>query len=248
MPTKVQLINHLPRFLLKISDLSGISSNPVWVQARRWWRGRSEPGAEQGETRMISRRILAVIVVACGGATALAAEVVSVPGSSAQYSTPVQTTSGGKPVQLVLTGTAVRQKFYFNVYAIGSYIQQGAGVRTAEDLAASDSPKCLHLILERAVTGKDLGEAFRSAIRLNYPEPAFVAEMDQLVQALQNHTTQKGDQILLTHIPGVGLHCVLVGKADFTIKNAQFSRAVWDIYLGKNNLGDAIKKGLVSRL
>ena len=27
-----------------------------------------------------------------------------------------------------------------------------------------------------------------------------------------------------------------------------FSRAVWDIYLGRNNLGEGIKKGLVSRV
>ena len=27
-----------------------------------------------------------------------------------------------------------------------------------------------------------------------------------------------------------------------------FARAVWEIYLGPNNLGESIKKGLVSRL
>jgi hypothetical protein len=26
-----------------------------------------------------------------------------------------------------------------------------------------------------------------------------------------------------------------------------FARAVWDIYLGRNNVGDAVKSGLVSR-
>ncbi len=197
---------------------------------------------------MISGRILAAIVVACGGAGALAAEVVGVPGSGTQYSTPVETVSDGKPVRLVLTGTALRQKFFLNVYAIGSYIQEGVSVRTAEELTASDSPKRLHLIMERAVAGKDMAEAFRAAIRLNYPEPAFAAEVNALAQQLQNHTAEKGDQILFTHIPEVGLHCNLIGKTDFTIKNVQFSRAVWNIYLGKNNLGEAIKKGLVSRL
>ncbi len=197
---------------------------------------------------MISSRILAAIVVACGGAGTFAAEVVGVPGSSTQYTTPVEAISEGKPVQLVLTGTALRQKYFLNVYAIGSYVQQGASVRTAEELAASDSPKRLHLIMERAVAGKDMAEAFRVAIRMNYPEPAFAAEVNTLVQQLQNHTAEKGDQILLTHVPGVGLHCNLSGKAEFTIKNVHFSQAVWNIYLGKNNLGEAIKKGLVSRL
>ena len=31
-------------------------------------------------------------------------------------------------------------------------------------------------------------------------------------------------------------------------QNPHFSRAVWDMYLGRNNVSDSIKKGLVSRL
>ena len=65
---------------------------------------------------------------------------------------------------------------------------------------------------------------------------------------MQPETVAKGDHIYLSHVPGVGLHCRIIGKAEFVIKNPQFSRAVWDIYLGKNNLNEAIKKGLVSRL
>jgi hypothetical protein len=90
--------------------------------------------------------------------------------------------------------------------------------------------------------------AFRAAIRMNYAEPAFADEVTKLMQFLRTDTARKGDQIFLTHVPGVGLHCSLAGKAEFLIKDVAFSRAVWDIYLGKNNLGEGIKKGLVSRL
>jgi hypothetical protein len=40
----------------------------------------------------------------------------------------------------------------------------------------------------------------------------------------------------------------VVNKGEFTIDNPAFSQAVWDIYLGKNNIGEGIKKGLTSRL
>src|SRR5262249_38425646 len=119
---------------------------------------------------------------------------------------------------------------------------------SAEELAAADCPKRLHLVMERTVEGKDLAEAFRSAIRLNYPEPAFAEEVQTLVQLLRGDSARKGDHIYLTHVPGVGLHCSRSGKAEFLIKNPRFARAVWDIYLGKNNVGEAVKKGLVSRL
>jgi hypothetical protein len=137
---------------------------------------------------------------------------------------------------------------FVNVYAVASYVQEGASVRTAEQLVEVDCVKRLHLVMERAVEGKDMAAAFQSAIRANHPAPAFAAEVEQLTRLLQGDSARKGDHIFLTHLPGVGLHVSMPGKADFTIRNPAFSRAVWDVYLGRNNLGEGIKKGLVSRI
>jgi hypothetical protein len=178
----------------------------------------------------------------------VAADLVSVPGSSTSYPSTSEVTVGGKTVKLALTGTAMRTKLVVNVYAIGSFVQDGVKVQTAEDLATVDCPKRLHLVMERIVDGKDIAEAFSSAIHMNYREPAFNDEIQMLRQSLQNITVQKGDQIQLTHVPGVGLECNLAGKTNVTIKNPRFSQAVWEIYLGKHNLGDNIKRGQTSRL
>jgi hypothetical protein len=196
---------------------------------------------------MMSSRVLAVAVVGLCGLGAGAAEVVGVPGSSAQFATPIEASVGGKSVTLVLTGTALRTRAIFKVYAIGSYLQQGVAVRSAEELAAADCPKQLHLVMERDVAGKDLAKAFQEAIRLNYAEPAFARELQTLGELLQPASVKKGDRIVLTHVPQAGLQCQLVGKSEFMIKNVAFARAVWEIYLGKKNLGEEIKKGLVSR-
>jgi hypothetical protein len=192
--------------------------------------------------------VLAAVLVLAGGAGALAAELVGVHGSSTQFTTTMDWTVGDKPVKMVLTGTALRQKLIVNVYALAGYVQEGAAVKTAEDLAAVDCPKQLHLVMERAVAGGDMAEAFRTAIRANYPEPAFADEVNLLVDRLRNETVRKGDHIYLTHLPGVGLEVKVAGRADFVVRNPEFSKAVWDIYLGPNNLGEAIKRGLVSRL
>ena len=196
---------------------------------------------------MLSRKMLAAALVLAGGAGALAAELVGVRGSDTRFTTAVESTAGGTPVKLVLTGVALRQKFLFNVYAIGSYVREGAGVRTAEELAAADCPKCLHLAMLRDVAGKDVAEAFFTSIRANYAEPAFQTELAALYDLLKEDAAHKGDHIWLTHVPGVGLHVDFAGK-PFTIRNPAFSRAVWEIYLGRNNLGEPVKRGLVSRL
>jgi hypothetical protein len=189
-----------------------------------------------------------LVVAALGGAAALAGEKAGVGGSGTQYDVRIVHVVGEKQVPMVLTGTALRKKLVFNVYTIGSYVQDGANVHSAEELAAADCPKLLHLVMERDVEGKEMAEAFRSAIRANYADPAFAAELNSLGAMMRSLSVQKGDHVLLTNVPGKGLYCSLVGKKDFMIENVAFSRAVWEIYLGKNSIGDAIKKGLVSRL
>ncbi len=197
---------------------------------------------------MRRNKMLAVSLVLAIVAGARAVELVGVRGTSTQFTTTMDWTVNDKPIKLVLTGVALRQKLVFNVYAIASYLQEGVSVKTADDLAAVDAPKQLHLVMERTVDGKDMAEAFRSAIRLNHPAPALAEEVNQLAEKLQAGSALKGDHIYLTHLPGVGLQVKLADREEFLIRNVDFSRAVWDIYLGNNNLGDSIKRGLISRL
>ena len=193
-------------------------------------------------------RLFSMAVLLVGVTQVCATEIVGVHGSSTQYTTTMDITVGDKPAHLILTGIAVRQKYFFNVYAIASYVLEGTAIHNAEELAAINQPKQLHIVMERDVSGNDLAEAFLVAIRQNHPTPEFNDEVNRLIEMVRNIDFKAGDHIYLTHQPGIGLRCNVVGKGDFTIENADFSRAIWDIYLGANNLGDGIKKGLVSRL
>jgi chalcone isomerase-like protein len=193
-------------------------------------------------------RIGTVLLLGFLASLAQGAELVSVEGSHIVYANPFPANIGGKDVNLVLTGTALRKKLVFSVYTIGSFVQEGVKIHSAEELIAVDCPKRLHLVMERDVDGKDMAEAFHIAIRLNYAEPAFAPELSRLMDFMRSLTVKKGDHVWLTYVPGVGLHCQVLGKTDITITNVAFARAVWEIYLGKNNLGEAIKQGLTSRL
>src|SRR5437016_5088362 len=107
----------------------------------------------------LSRRLLATALAALCG-TLPAAEMVGVPGCGTTYPDAVEAVVAGKTVRLALTGAAMRTKFFFNVYAVASYVEQGSAARTAAEVAAADCPKRLHLVMERAVEGKDMAEAF----------------------------------------------------------------------------------------
>jgi hypothetical protein len=197
----------------------------------------------------MSRRLFVLVpALLIFTATLLAAETVGVAGSGNRFDTRIESQINGKKVKLNLTGTALRKRLIFNVYAVGSYVEDGQKVKTPEELASLDAPKQLHLIMERDVAGKDVADSFRAAIRANYPEPQFSAELDLLSDYLSSQAIKQGDHVWLTHVPQTGLDVILVGKTERLIKDPKFAKAVWDIYFGPNNLGPEIKRGLSSRL
>jgi hypothetical protein len=190
--------------------------------------------------------LVAVLTTLVG--TTFAADMIDVPGSNTRYASEMDAAIGGKNVKLALTGVAMRTKLIVNVYAIASYVEKGTRVDSAEALYSADCAKRLHLVMQRNVDGPEMAEAFRSALRLNHPEPEFTEDMNVLLQYIRSSTIRKGDHVLLTHVPGIGLHINVAGKADHVIKNVAFSKAVWEMYLGKKNVAEAIKKGLTSRM
>lgn len=181
-------------------------------------------------------------VVAAGG------EEVGVSGSSTKYPVSINSKIADKDTPLVLTGTAQRKKAMFKVYTIGSYVEQGVAINSAAELAQKDCAKQLHLVMERGVSGKTMAEAFIEGIDLNYPDTNFAEQKKALLEFMTDHSLNTGDQVWLTHVPGVGFHCTLPGNKEVLIKDIPFSVAIWQIYLGDNNIGDAVKSGMTSRL
>ena len=179
---------------------------------------------------------------------ALAGAPVGVPGSETTFTDEVEASVTGRTVLMKLTGTALRSKRGVHAYAIAGYVCKEAEVHSAEELAHADVPKRLHLIMERPLDGKTLAQSFRAAVRLNHAEPAFDSEIKSLEQYMRNMSARKGEHLMMTHLPGIGLHIRVAGKVDFVIRSVAFSRAIWDIYLGEKNLGESLKKGLASRL
>lgn len=175
-------------------------------------------------------------------------ELIGVPGSDVKYPSAIESTFGSDKVKLSLTGTALRKKVIINVYTIASYLQEGAKIDSADDLCNSDSRKQLHLVMQSGISGRKMVDAFTDAIRKSHPKPQFDTELNTLAQKIQAVDLAKGTEIWLTNVPGKGLHIKIVGGLEMQIENVAFSRAIWEIYLGKQNIGEPIKAALVSRL
>jgi hypothetical protein len=197
---------------------------------------------------MNGHRCLAAVLVGFGLWAAYAEAGVNAAGSDPRFAPTVARRIGGQPVRLVLTGTAMRKKYGFSVYAIASYAQEGAKFGDADGLMRADTAKQLHLIFERDVDGATMASAFRASIGMSHPAPAFASELARLERYFLAHPIAQGDHIWLTHVPGVGLGVQVNGQPGQVIGGVGFAQAAWETYLGRNNLGVAIKTGLTSRL
>jgi hypothetical protein len=155
---------------------------------------------------------------------------------------------GDRNVKMTLTGSAVRTKSIFKVYAIDSYVEQGSKIRTAQDMIAADQPKQFHLTMLRKVSGPDMAENFLVMLRANHPEPEFQEEARAVATLLRGQTAHKGDEIWFTHVPKVGFQCQGPAGKVHLIRNVEFSKAVWENYFGKHNVGENVKQALLSRL
>ena len=197
---------------------------------------------------MLRRLVVALAVAAVVAPAASSAESVPVAGASGKFPRAVTTPVGQQAVTLKLTGVGLRTKVFLNVYAVGSYLQDGAAAATAADLAKVEAARMLYLVMERTVESADFIDAFKSAVGKTYPADRFAAEFAQLAAAVGSKAAQKGDHVSLLYVPGTGLRVQIVGKVDVTIKSQAFAQALWEVYLGPNPIDDDLKKGLTGLL
>jgi hypothetical protein len=177
---------------------------------------------------------------------AFTADPVVVPGSAHKFSRSITTKYGDQPLTLRLTGAGMRTKLIFNVYAIGSYLQDTSTARTPEDVARAETARALYLVMERTVESADFIDAFKTAVGKTYPVEKFAAEFNQLTTAIGSRAAQKGDHVTLFYMPGAGLRIQIVGKVDVTIQNPAFAQALWEVFLGPKPIDEDLKKSLVN--
>jgi hypothetical protein len=193
------------------------------------------------------RSLFAGLLTALAAVPAVAQDTVVVPGTSTRYPVAVSTSDGKQDVVLKLTGVALRSKVVVDVYTVGSYLQQGATARTADELVAIDAVKLLSIMMARDVDGPDLIDAFKTAVAKTHPG-RFGDEFGKLSRHVGSSVAKKGSEVVIAYVPGSGTRFSFEGKEPLVIPGKEFADAVWGVYLGSHPITDSIKKGLTARL
>ena len=147
--------------------------------------------------------------------------------------------------ELALTGAGLRQRFIFDVYAMGLYVRDAKA-----DLVTQAGAKRVAIRMLRDVDAETFAKALVDGMRPNHDEATMkaleprIAELNALMATLKE--AKKGMAITLDWLPAAGTQMTVEGKpAGAPIAGEDFYRALLRIWLGDKPVQDDLKKALL---
>jgi hypothetical protein len=149
--------------------------------------------------------------------------------------------------ELALKGAGLRKRVFFQVYALGLYVQDAKG-----DPLAQGGPKRVAIHMLRDVSADQFIGALAEGIRDNHSEAEAkaleprVAELAAIMSGLKE--ARKGTAILLDWVPGAGTQVTIDGKpSGKPIAGEDFYLGLLRIWLGGKPVQGDLKKALLGR-
>ena len=182
----------------------------------------------------MTRRALLAVFLAFGAAALRAGELAGVK-------MPDTDTVEGKTLKL--NGMGLRTKLGFKVYVLGLYVENPS--KDAATIISSDQIKSVRMSLLRDVTGPKISEAIADGFQRNSAPQmgALKARLDQFAKLIPD--SSKGDEIVLTYVPGKGTVVAAKGAEKGVIEGKDFADALFAVWLGANPVQDDLKKAML---
>jgi hypothetical protein len=182
---------------------------------------------------MMMRKALLALACVCG----LSIPVVA--ATLAGVTLPDSVTVGNQT--LVLNGMGLRTKMFFKVYVGGLYLEKKSG--DAGAIIQSDAAKRVVMeFIYGEVTRDQMVESFTDGFKANAPNTP-KAQVDQFLGALE--AMKKGEQMVVTYVPGAGTTLAIRGKDKLTMAGLPFAQAVFSVWLGPKPPTSDLKKGML---
>jgi hypothetical protein len=150
---------------------------------------------------------------------------------------------------LVLNGAGLRKRAFFQVYALGVYVQQRSG--NAATVVEQPGPKRVAIHMLRNVGADAFNEALAEGIRANSPEAeakALEPRLKELGAIIASVGEAKKGMAILLDWTGSETQVVIQGKpVGKPIAGEDFYRALLRIWVGDRPVQDDLKKALLGQ-
>ncbi|MGH8667628.1 MAG: chalcone isomerase family protein [Burkholderiales bacterium] len=145
---------------------------------------------------------------------------------------------------LTLAGAGLRKRLFFQVYAVGLYVQE----RKADPIA-QPGPKRVHIHMLRDVGAEQFTEALADGIKANHAEAeakALEPRVKELGAIMAGLKEAKTGMVIALDWTGSETQLMVDGKpAGRPIPGADFYRALLRIWLGEHPVQEDLKKALL---
>ena len=143
---------------------------------------------------------------------------------------------------LTLKGLGVKSYFFIKIFVAGFYTSESSS--TADLL--NDVPKKLEVAYFYNIPGAKLAIETRRRIILNTTAQEFNQIKDR-VNVMDSYFVdlRPGDRYVLTYIPKEGTTFTYNGKVTGTIKGADFAKALFAVWIGKEPIDQTLKNNLL---
>jgi hypothetical protein len=145
---------------------------------------------------------------------------------------------------LTLNGMGLRRAYGIaKVYVAGLYLEKKTA--NPREILESDATRRIELRFVRNVGRDDIAKAWTEGFEKNAGSglAALRERLDTLNRAMPD--VRVGDVLSFTALPGKGVVVEVKGRAEATIPGADFTKALFSIWLGPDPPNAALKSGLL---
>jgi len=145
---------------------------------------------------------------------------------------------------LALNGMALRSKFFIKVYVAGLYLAQKEKAPAA--ILAADAPRrqVMHFLYN--VSKEQMCEAWEEGLTQNTPKATADVKKGFTTLCAWMEPIKKGNELVLTYVPGEGTHVEVNGKMKGTLEGKATADAILNTWIGPDPApGADFKKALL---
>lgn len=149
--------------------------------------------------------------------------------------------------RLHLNGMGVRTRFIIGlkIYVAGLYLETPS--HAAATVISSEQVKRVHLTFLRSVDRSQVTDAIRKGFERNSKSQmgALKARLAKLESFLSGFG--KGDELLITYLPGTGTEVTVKGVVKGVIEGKDFASALFGVWFGADPVDGDLEKSMLGR-
>lgn len=148
--------------------------------------------------------------------------------------------------ELILNGSGIREKLWFDLYACGLYLQSKS--TNASSIVSADQPMAIHMeILSGILSKKKLIGAFESGVAKTNSKKVAAKIIPDLKKFLTfvDGEIAVGDKYQLSYNSSTGTSLYINGTLKGSIQGLEFKSALFNIWLATNSVDNDLKSELL---